>query len=283
MKKRLLMAVVAVVFCVGTASAQSFWVGNVTPPPGVIANVMTLDWNSSGSGNARGYAPGPQNAGFAFDFLYQSNIVAFNDPTGTPIPAAGIPAGLNQSWEITFVAIINEVQLNNVGPFPQTAAFGTAGPGQWAMYYDDANIGGTQKSDTALGTGFNDGILIASGAWNVNQFNASFTATSPTTGFGSTVIVGPANVNPAYFTNLVPPITSIRLEGTLNLPPFESATVNFFDGNNGFPITPVGANDLLFKVDASSKFEVVPEPSTFLLLGVGVAGLAFIRRNAKKS
>jgi hypothetical protein len=215
-------------------------------------------------------------AGTMFDFNYQANIVAFNDVNGTPISA---PAGLNASWELTYVAILPEVQVTAAAGFPSSVTFATTGPGQWAMYYDDATIGGTQKSDIALGTGFNDGILIASGTWFAPKPSGVFSASSPTEGFGGTNVKGPVNfINPAFFTNLVPAITQLDFNGTLTIPVGNAATASFFDGNDGFAIAGVAANDLLFRVDGSNGFETIPEPSTYILLGIALGAVGFARK-----
>lgn len=289
MKKAITCLAAGLLLSVGTAQAQeTFWTGDVTPPAGVIANVLNFDWSSSGSGLSVGNGPfgtvNPQ--GSTFDFLYQSFLTGFTGPGGAAVTP---PAGLNTSYEFTFVAQIPEIQVNAVSPvFPRTAAFATTAPGQWAMYYDDAAQGG-QQAAVIPGTGFNDGTLIASGHFLVGEVTSAFTALSPTGGTGSFIVHGFVDdYNAAYFsldTATGLPIFDLRLEGTINVPPLDSETVSFFDGNDGFAVTPVNLlEDILFKADASHKFSVqVPEPSSFILMGLGLLGAAGVaRRRIKK-
>lgn len=251
--------------------------------------VQTFDWNASGSGavyTAPGvqYVPGsPLAVGQVITFLYQANLSAFDAPGGAPI---GGLTGLNSAYELTIVATLVERVSTFVSvPGVTTATFQSIG-GTGAIYYGPVN------SNVGAGTGFADGTLIAQGTI-VPGTNSAFTLFSTGTppGTGATninAILDPLFLNTSFF--LTPgglPFTNLHdidFTGQLNFPPENSATVCFFCGsaNPNFTATSAtAANDL--KVDGSNTF-TVPEPSSMLLLGSSLIGLAaFLRRKSTKA
>lgn len=274
-----------VVLLAGAATAQAFWTGDFITPYDTISGTQGYDWLASGSGTAD-IATNELAPGKTFDFRYQANLVGFMLPNGNPIPGVNYP-GLNTKYEITIVAKLPEIVTAVIplgAPYPVIATFKSLTGGSFAMYYDDLLDSSNVQSNVAAGTGFNDGQLIASGNFFSGEYS-SFLATAAGNGSGSFVENAKlTSVDDAFFDpDLM--LGSIfkygfRIEGTLNQPPLESSTVRFFDGNDGFAIYNPATDDQLFKVDASSRFTQVPEPSTLLLLGAGLLGLAgFSRRN----
>lgn len=295
MKKILLVAVMCLV--IGMAgSAQAFWVGEVyNPNVGMVPGIMGFDWSSSGSGAALnlGSMGDPTHIvpGTNFDFFVQASLVGVTNSVGAAIPA--FTNGLNSNFEYTLVAKVPETVLflTPIGGGLFTATFDVVGPGSWYLYYDSPTTVGL-KSDVPTGIGFEDGIAIASGTFNFAGTEIStFTLTSGlpnVQGIGSFILEGlvtPGSVDPFY---LDPAITifDFRAEGTLNQPPIDSTTLGFFDVAGGpyarYILGSSPNGDQAFKVDASSKFTTIPEPSTMLLLGAGLLGLAGLGYSRKK-
>jgi len=281
MKRSLLAIALGLMLSAGTANAEqldSFSMLN--PSTATFYTIDELDWSTSGSGLAEGLTVGTLTAGTNFTFDYQAFLAAGNLNSA---PVAGFNTGLNTLFEYTVVAKFNETVVDGSTGAPlDTAIFKTLG-GSWAIYESAAN------AVVGTGVGFDDGTLVASGTINPDQFS-SFTPTSATSGIGSAIIEGLiSSINTAFLDDVGVgtglPLFDFRSEGSQNIPAGTSTTTGFFIGGSPtvYPDVIVGSDDILFKVDGSSKFSVVPEPSTYLLFGIGLLGLIGYSRKRREN
>lgn len=286
MKKFLVLLAALMVFGPATAYSE-FWTGSVNDGFGNWAeNVQVFDWDQAGSGVAIGLAD-PANIfiGAEFTFLYQARLVGLSDPLGQSVAFPG----LNDTFEYTLVASFTERVRNlvDLGGGITLAVFETTGEGSWYLLHDFA-----ANSNTLAGTGFQDGTIVAEGGWLTDQLS-TFTATIPgVSGIGSYqlegirgfgTVVDPNFLDPTLLPNGEQLIFDIRFEGTINFPALDSTTTTFFGGPGPYDAYTVTAADLVFKVDSSSRFSVIPEPSTVILLGLGLLGLAgYSRKKFRK-
>lgn len=286
-----LAAALALAAGLGNANAQILTdvlvrdgAGNV-----IATNVRSFDENEAGSGLVVGFVP---QVGSTFTFLYQANVVGFNNAVGQPI----IPmTGLNQSfasggYEFTVAARIME-QVNSVTNAAgiTTVTFGATG-GTASIFFDNASTGGVQ-SVTATGAGFDDGRLIGQFGVTAGSGVSNFTTFPDGTGIGATsydfTVSSGTAVDASFIMGLLGPIGDLHFTSSQVLPPGTSFTSAFHTG------TPVNAADiypttsatsgLLIKVDGSNVFTTaVPEPETYALMLAGLGFMGFVARRRRK-
>jgi len=287
--RKLIPIAAALGFAFAASSAQAFTLENGSG--GVYAtNATSLDWNSTGSGVAKGIPSAQQlTQGRQFDFLYQANLSGVNgDTTGNF--RANLDSNANgaaqdaSAFEFTIVAKLSEfVKTSSTSGTTLNASFGlnnTPGANKVAIYYDTK-----ANAFTSTGTGFDDGVLVALLTVDPNVTLSTFTTDSATgVGIGSTKLTASIlEAGDFVDSNYLAGLTSVtfKYDSNLNLPAGDSLTSGFHKGGSAlFPDYSVTPSDLVFKVDGAFSIENgrVPEPGSIMLLGMGMLGLVGAKR-----
>ena len=304
MKKSLVSATLAL----GLAASGSSWAGGIQIDPtgtmGAGGNAFIIDPGNS-FGNALAQGTFPLLAGPNPGTMYIQNAIDISGTTGI--------AGSKLTFVMDIPVLASLIPIPGAPGIVNFDTLGLSGTGTFSLYYEDPTNFGDAAANKALGTGFTDGPLLASGTVTLTT-GASWLYTSaipgtvplatnsavPTIqGAGSTGFdVDFTFLDPNYVLNnltglsvdldvvntLSTPFTGMGVASTSFAEAGAGAIVYGTDGMNDFTCGIAAACDMQYQANTTLNFraEQVPEPGTLALTGLAL-GLAGLGRRLKKN
>ena len=199
----------------------------------IADNVRSFDENEAGSGLAIGFTP---VVGSTFTFLYQANVVSFNDAAGqTIMPLAGLNASFaSGGYEFTVVASITETVTSVIGRTAGSPRSRSKRRAARRRSSSTAPLGGGAQSVTSTGVGFDDGTLVGQFDVVSGAGISTFVTFANGAGLGATqyefVISPGTSVDADYISGLSGPIGDLHFTSSQVLPPGTSLTTGFHLG-----------------------------------------------------
>jgi len=269
MRKNLLKSLVAAAAFVaaGAASAAQVYTMNIG---GTDYQFDQIDWSSGGSAWSPNYDP--TNPTATFDLFVMSKAVSLN-LNNTSVYSFGA----SSPFELTLFASLNETVVNETTFSTITTQYFNLNYGSWTVRQDAA-----KNSDLSTGAGIADGNVVLTGTFNPG-LSGQFALNNGVSGQGSETLEGVVTITAPGFMTPTPVGTTAGTElrfGNAANGVGWTAPVSFSNGSDAGVIdASMGFNpnsQLLLQADGSQGF--IPEPASMALVGLGLAGMAAVRR-----
>jgi hypothetical protein len=303
MKRALTGAAWTACLLVTAQAAQADFLFNPAGTGGVgNATSISAFANSPGNELAQGGVTAiNRGPGATFQLYYQASLGNLvSSATGNPFTPVGLNTSGPTGYQITMIASVTEV-VTSVNTSINTATFAVApvqSPNSYLVMYQNTGVVGTAAGANNLtGTGFNGGAVILTGTPHASGPGvANFTTVAGTTapfdqhsnaypGINSVVGNGSSTVefnvtsfNPNFFFT-PPPVLDVRLAMGLSTPFLQIDPSMSFPGRPGDAtvLPAIGATNGLTGPDFQFVSQgqltspgVIPEPSSVVLLGLGI-------------
>jgi len=247
--------------------------------------------------------------GTVFQAYYQATVAGLIGSSGTDLN----DPNLNRTYEFTAVGSLTLRSLAG-GVFQVAAA--QSSESFFRLYYDNQSMAGTTLANNLTGTGFADGKAILeatpflANSGSLANYTVLPSAPAPLDQFGPNDwgnVQTLSRVGSLVFSSLVDSssvdanffpepklIRSIELN-TTNTTPFNTTDPShLFTSRSGSTFAPnigtingmagMGGTDILIQADGNLSVSAVPEPSSVVLIGLGLGGLLLVwrRRTARR-